>query len=164
MILSAQTRHLEAIAGELPGIVASMRAAGNDQWGPGYPTAEHFAADLAAGHLFVDVEDGGVRGFGVFNEIEPEEYGPLPWTVPRPALIIHRLAVCPAFRRQGVAENLFAFAEAMARERRQGLRSDTYSRNPAMNALFAKRGWRLVGKLEFPGREADFRAWEKPLE
>jgi len=44
-----------------------------------------------------------------------------------------------------------------------GLVSDTYSRNPAMNSLFAKRGWREVGSLRFPGRQADFVAWEKAI-
>jgi GNAT superfamily N-acetyltransferase len=164
MIAAAQSRHLDAIVRELPDIVAAMRATGNDQWGPAYPTAEHFAADLAAGHLFVDVEQGAVRGFGVFNEIEPEQYNPLPWTVPRPALVIHRLAVCPAFRRQGVADGLFAYAETLAGDKGLGQRSDTSTRNPAMNALFEKRGWRFVGTLEFPGRETGFRAWEKPLQ
>jgi GNAT superfamily N-acetyltransferase len=163
VIRQANTADLEAILVELPAVVAAMRAAGNDQWGPAYPTREHFAADLDAGHLFVDV-NGAVRGFGVFNEEEPSEYDGLPWTVPRPALIVHRLAVMPGFRRQGVAENLFAFAEAMAVRRNQGLRSDTYSRNPAMNALFAKLGWRFVSTLTFPQREFEFRAWEKALQ
>ncbi len=164
MILPAENRHLDAIAGELPGIVSAMRATGNDQWGPAYPTVEHFAKDLAAGHLFVDVEHGAVRGFGVFNEVEPEQYDGLPWTVPRPALVIHRLAVCPGFRRRGVADGLFAYAEDLARQRRLGQRSDTSARNPAMNALFEKRGWRFVGTLRFPGRETGFRAWEKALD
>ncbi len=164
MIRQAQSRDLDVIVRELPAMIAVMRAAGNDQWGPVYPTAAHFGADLDAGHLFVDDENGDVRGFGVFNEVEPEQYETVPWTVPRPALIVHRLAVMPAFRRQGVAENLFAFAEAIAAVHNQGLRSDTYSRNPAMNALFAKLGWRFVATLNFPGREFEFRAWEKALQ
>lgn len=164
MIRLARSLDLDAIVQELPAMIATMRAAGNDQWGPAYPTADHFAADLAAGHLFVDVENGHVRGFGVFNEVEPEQYETVPWTVPRPALIVHRLAVLPASRRQGVAENLFGFAEAMATVHNQGLRSDTYSRNHAMNTLFAKLGWRFVATLNFPGREFEFRAWEKALE
>lgn len=163
MIRLAQSADLSVIARELPGIIEAMRSTGNDQWGPIYPTAAHFASDMDAGHLFVDDENGDIRGFGVFNEVEPSQYDSLPWTVGRPALVIHRLAVCPAFRRQGVADRLFAYAEALADERGIGQRSDTSARNPAMNALFAKRGWSFVGTLEFPGRETGFRAWEKPL-
>jgi len=32
----------------------------------------------------------------------------------------------------------------------------------AMNALFAKRGWRLAGTLNFSDASVDFNAWEKP--
>lgn len=165
MIRRAVSADLEAIRASLPTIVAAMRAAGNDQWGPAYPTIGHFAQDCAEGVLFVDDLGGHVRGFMALNFEEPDQYGPLPWTVARPALVIHRLAVVPEFRRQGVADDLFAFAEQEAAARKLvGLRSDTYSRNPAMNALFAKRGWRRVGSLNFPGREAEFFAWEKPIE
>lgn len=163
MIRRAVSADLEAIAAALPTMIAAMRAAGNDQWGPAYPTVGHFTQDCAEGSLFVHELGSQIRGFMALNFEEPEQYEPLPWTVGRPALVVHRLAVVPEFRRQGVADDLFAFAENEAAARRQaGLRSDTYSRNPAMNALFAKRGWRLVGTLNFPGREAEFLAWEKP--
>ena len=164
MIRNATLSDLDSIAATLGTIVAAMRERGNDQWGPAYPTPDHFAADCREGSLFVDEREGRIRGFAALNFAEPEQYGPLPWTVGRPALVVHRLAVVPEFRRQGVADGLFAFAEAMASARKlAGLRSDTYSRNPAMNALFAKRGWRMVGTLNFPGREAEFWAWEKTL-
>jgi GNAT superfamily N-acetyltransferase len=164
MIRAATFSDLDSIGTTLETIVAAMRAAGNDQWGLAYPTPDHFAADCREGSLFVDDQDGKIRGFAALNFEEPEEYEPLPWTVGRPALVVHRLAVVPEYRRQGVADGLFAFAETMASTRKlAGLRSDTYSRNPAMNALFAKRGWRLVGTLNFPGREAEFLAWEKNL-
>jgi len=162
MIRPATTADLDIIEQELPAIVAAMRATGNDQWGLAYPTMDRFAADLDAGHLYVD-EEGEVRGFAVFNETEPDVYDTLPWTVPRPATIIHRLAVLPEFRRQGVADGLFAYAEAVARDKHQGLRTDTSTRNEAMLALFAKRGWRAVGSVRFPGRETDFIAWEKAV-
>jgi len=164
MIRPSTAADLAAVFDSLPCIVTAMRATGNDQWGPSYPTRDHFAADFTEGVLFLDDDQGQIRGFAVLNFEEPEEYEPLLWTVGRPALVIHRLAVVPEFLRRGVADGLFAFAEAQATERNlAGLRSDTYSRNPAMNALFAKRGWRQVGALRFPGREADFVAWEKAV-
>ena len=164
MIRIATSSDLGAVTASLDVIVTSMRAAGNDQWGPLYPTGRHFNDDYAKGSLFVDEEGGRIRGFMTLNFEEPDEYVPLPWTVGQPALVVHRLAVIPEFRRQGVAEGLFAFAEAQAAERRlAGLRSDTYSRNPGMIALFAKRSWTLVGTLKFAGREAEFLAWEKTV-
>lgn len=160
MIRPAQVADLEAIEAALPAIVAAMKAAGNDQWSADYPTRTDFARDLEAGTLFVD-EAGGIRGFGVFDGHEPPAYDELPWTVPRPALVIHRLAVVPGFRRLGVAEGLFAFAEARARALGRGLRSDTAEANSGMNGLFSKRGWRQVGGLRFPHASGGFVAWEK---
>jgi len=164
VIRRASVADLPLVTGSLTTIVAAMRAAGNDQWGPAYPTDDHFFQDCADGVLFVDEDQGRIRGFAVLNFEEPEQYEALPWTVARPALIVHRLAVLPEFRGRGLANALFAFAEEQARARGlRGLRSDTYSRNPVMNALFAKRGWKRVGTLHFPGREASFVAWEKPV-
>ena len=164
MIRPARNIDLDPIAASLPLLVAMMNEAGNDQWGPHYPLQADFAQDLAEGALFVDDEDGAIRGFMALNLVEPSEYGPLPWKVPRPALVIHRLAVAPEFRRLGVAEGLLAFAEARAGALGlAGLRSDTSEANPAMNALFAKRAWKFVGKLRFPDAKVGFRGWEKPV-
>lgn len=160
MIRQALVADLDAIEAALPAIVAAMRAAGNDQWSAAYPTRTDFARDLEAGTLFVD-DESGVRGFGVFDGHEPPAYDELPWTVPRPALVIHRLAVVPGFRRLGVAEGLFGFAEARALTLGRGLRSDTAEANDGMNGLFAKRGWRRVGGLRFPHASGGFVAWEK---
>jgi len=160
VIRPARLADLDPIEGALPAIVTAMRASGNDQWGPAYPTRTDFARDLEAGTLFVD-DQGVVRGFGVFDHHEPPAYDGLPWTVPRPALVVHRLAVVPGFRRQGVAEALFAFAEDRARFLGLGLRSDTAEANQGMNALFAKRGWRRVGTLRFPHSTGGFVAWER---
>jgi len=104
MIRIAEPADLEAVAASLESIVSAMRATGNDQWGPAYPTPEHFNQDLAEGWLFVDDEGGRVRGFAALNFDEPEQYSPLPWTVGRPSLVVHRLAVVPEFRRKGAGE------------------------------------------------------------
>lgn len=162
MIRLARTSDLDAIEAALPVIVLTMRASGNDQWGPLYPTRLDFGRDLEAGTLFVD-DRGAVRGFAVFDEHEPPAYDALPWTVPRPALVVHRLAVVPEFRRLGVADGLFSFAEARARALGRGLRSDTAEANEGMKALFAKRGWRRVGTLRFPHSAGEFVAWERPF-
>jgi len=163
MIRPARFTDLGSIVAALPGVIAGMAESGNDQWGPLYPGESDFAQDLADQALYVD-DDGAIRGFMALNLVEPAEYSPLPWTVARPALVVHRLAVVQEFRRRGVAEGLFAYAEDLARGRGlKGLRSDTSEANPAMNALFAKRGWRMVGDLRFPHAALGFRAWEKFL-
>lgn len=161
MIRLATPSDLATIEAILPGVIHGMQASGNDQWSPRYPTRIDFAQDVEDGSLWVD-DLGGIRGFVALNTVEAAEYAPLPWTVPRPALIVHRLAVAPEFRRQGVGDGLFEFAESRAVHLGlEGLRSDTSTANAGMNALFARRGWSRVGTLRFPHATVSFQAWEK---
>jgi len=164
MIRPALPADLDAIEALLPPLVAALNAAGNDQWHTGYPLRRHFEADRAAGALFVDDQEGRLRGFVALDRAEPAEYAAQPWVSPGPALAVHRLGVAPAFQGRGVARGLLAFADAEAR--RQGLpslRSDTSALNPAMAALFASAGWTRVGALNFDDAACLFHSWEKVL-
>lgn len=164
MIRPATAADLDAITAALAPLVAAMNDAGNDQWGPGYPLRSDFQQDLDEGTLFVDEEAGQIRGFAVLNGTEAPGYERLPWTVDRPTLVVHRLAVVPGFHRRGVADALFTFAEARAQLLGMaGLMSDTADVNTAMNDLFAKRGWRPVGPLRFDDATVGFIGWEKGL-
>ena len=164
MIRPAWAADLDAVAEAVTRLVAAMNAAGNDQWGPTYPARSDFEADLSDGALFVDDGEGRIRGFVALNQVEPGAYDGLPWTVDRPALVVHRLAVVPEFHRRGVADGLVTFAEDRARWLGLGgLRSDTADRNPGMNALFERRAWTRVGTLRFDDATVGFVAWEKAL-
>ena len=56
------------------------------------------------------------------------------------------------------------FAEQKAAEMGADyLKSDTYSTNKQMNALFRKMGYKYVGDTRFPGRELQFYCYEKIL-
>jgi len=164
MIRTATAADVEALMGPVQTLVEVMNAVGNDQWGPHYPVADDFWGDVAHQALFVDEFEGALRGVVALDQNEPAGYHGLPWSFPAPVLAAHRLAVLPGYQRQGVADGLLAFAESLARQRGlAGLRSDTAEVNPAMNALFAKRGWRFVGTLTFPDAQVTFRAWEKAI-
>jgi GNAT superfamily N-acetyltransferase len=164
MLRPARTADLLAIGAFLPRVVKEMAASGSDQWDERYPTLDDFARDVAQGTLFVEAEGEAVRGVLCLNLEEPAEYAPLVWSQPPPALVLHRLAVDPAARGRGVAHAMFDFAELhAARLGLRYLRSDTYSRNPPMHALFTAHGWRFVGLLRFLGRLDEFRAWDKVL-
>lgn len=164
MIRLGRESDLDSLEALLPSILAPMLAAGNDQWGSEYPRRDDFADDCRHEWLYVDADDSGLRGVVVLNEVEPPEYRNLPWSTRSPSLVLHRLAVNPAFQGQGIATGLFAFAETRARERGyQGLRSDTSDANAGMNHLFFRRGWSQVGSLRFPHATVGFVAWEKAL-
>ena len=43
------------------------------------------------------------------------------------------------------------------------IKTDTYSINPNMNALFVRCGYKLVGEMSFLGKEKPFYCYEKVL-
>lgn len=157
--------------------ITHMHALGNPQWGEDYPTAAHYAADIEHGELFVVIASDAdannvstsirrILGVACINTDQSPEYAPLPWSIPEPAMTIHRMAVDPDAQRQGVASALFAFAEELARK--QGiptLHMDTYAQNERMQALVKGRGYLYVGEVSFsrPERPLTYPCFEKVL-
>lgn len=163
----------KAVPGELDRVwelvraaVAVMNAEGNLQWAEDYPMREDFGAALEAGELYaVCGAEGDILGVVVLNTREEPEYGELDgWSVPGPALALHKLAVDPAARGRGAASALLEFAAGLAGKRGlRSLRADTYALNAKMQGLFRKFGFRQVGEVRFPGRPLAFYVYEKLL-
>ncbi len=145
--------------------VPLMRQAGNLQWDDAYPNAEVFAEDAARGQLWIAEEDGRVAGVAAITEDQEPEYADAGLDPDEPAIVVHRLAVDPAFRGRGVAEALMRQAEEVARARGiMALRLDTNTENEATRRLFPKLGYVLAGEIGLafrPGRR--FLCYEKRL-
>lgn len=160
-----------ACPADLDGIWAMVRRAvvhmnelGNPQWGEDYPTRDFYAGDIGRGELYAAVIDGQPAGVACVNTAESPEYDPLPWTTVRPAMVIHRMAIDPAFQRRGVGSALFAFAEEEARRRGlSSMRIDTYCLNDRMQALIRKMGFTRVGEIHLHGRPLAYPCFEKAL-
>lgn len=167
VIRLARPEDVDAVWALVQRAAAHMQALGNPQWGEDYPTRAHYAADQARGELYVSVdEDGTILGAVCLNQEQAPEYASLPWAVPGPAMVLHRLAVDPASQRRGVGRSFFQFGEAMAR--RLGLPTfhlDTYARNDRMQALIRSQGFTQVGTVHFDreGRPDGFPCFEKVL-
>ncbi len=145
-------------------VIREMRAEGSDQWSEAYPSAADFLADIRRRELFVHETEGRLAGFLCVNGREHEAYRSLVWSAERRATVLHRMAVDATMRGRGVASGLMRFAEEVAFEEGTGyLRSDTYSLNGPMNALFRKEGYRFVGEVHFPGRPRVFNCYDKIL-
>lgn len=159
----AQNNDLPAIMAIIRDTIAEMRTYRNTQWDENYPQEDDFQRDIEEGSLYIAERDGRVAGFACINGDEPAEYAALPWTGTK-ALVIHRMAVAMDQRQKGVAMEMMDFAEELARE--QGIRvlkTDTYSLNTKMNALFQKLGYRMIGTMQFKGKEKPFPCYEKIL-
>ena len=153
------------VMGVLRRVVPMMRAAGNLQWDDAYPNAEVFERDIELGQLWVAEIDGAIAGVAALTSDQEPEYAEVGWDIEEPAVVVHRLAVDPAFRGMGVAGALMRKAEDVAMERGiRVLRVDTNTLNEASQRLFPKLGYALVGEigLEFrPGLR--FLCYEKRL-
>jgi len=165
----ATSADLPAIMRIVRAVVPLMRAAGNLQWDDVYPHAGVFEADIAHGDLWVAEIDVEIAGVAALTPDQSPEYVQAGWDITLPAVVVHRLAVDPAFQGKGIAVALLHQAEAVARSRigspaTPRVRVDTNTRNQATQRLLPKLGYTLAGEigLEFrPGLR--FFCYEKIL-
>jgi ribosomal protein S18 acetylase RimI-like enzyme len=146
-------------------VVPLMRAQGNLQWSDDYPNEQVFGEDIAAGQLWVAEQDGALAGFAAITTDQSPEYADVGWDLSEPAIVVHRLAVDPAFRGAGIAAALMHQAEVVACERGIGiLRIDTNTQNPATQRLFPKLGYTFAGEIGLAFRPGlRFLCYEKRL-
>jgi len=147
-IRRATREDVAALMDLLRRVVPLMRAAGNLQWDESYPNESVFERDIHKGQLWVAEIDGSVAGVAALTTDQEPEYTQVGWDVEEPAVVVHRLAVDPAFRGAGVAAALMEKAEAVAAERGIAvLRVDTNTQNEATQRLFPKLGYALAGEI-----------------
>ena len=164
MIRQAIEADITAVMKIIQETIAEMRSYGNTQWDENYPREKDFLNDIHRGDLYIIEREDEVAGFACVNTIEPNEYNGLPWSRQQPAIVIHRMAVDPSRRRSGLGTALMQFAEEYALKKQISyLKTDTYSINTKMNALFSKCGYKLVGEMRFRSREKAFYCYEKIL-
>lgn len=165
MIRKAKSSDMEAIMEIIHNTIKGMQHSKNYQWDSKYPQPKHFKCDIRCGDLYLyEGEDGKVCGMICINFEEPEEYSGLNWSLSKKATVLHRMAVRDDCRNQGVGTSLMKFAEEMAIENGTlYLKSDTYSTNELMNCLFRKLQYKLIGEMNFQGRELPFYCYEKQI-
>jgi GNAT superfamily N-acetyltransferase len=146
-------------------VVPLMRASGNLQWDDSYPNAAVFERDLELEQMWVVQIDSEIAGVAAITTDQEPEYVKVGWDISEPAIVVHRVAVDPAFRGKGIAAALMLQAESVARSRGIGvLRVDTNTQNAAMQRLFPKLGYTLSGETELGFRVGlRFLCYEKRL-
>ena len=161
----ATPHDLPALMGLVRRVVPLMRATGNLQWDETYPNDAVFQRDIDLNQLWIAEVNGSIAGVAAITMDQEPDYTQVGWDISEPAIVVHRLAVDPAFRGQGAAGVLMQKAEEVAVERGiSALRVDTNTNNEATQRLFPKLGYLLAGEisLEFrPGLR--FLCYEKRL-
>lgn len=164
MIRKASLNDVDSIMDIIKSTVEEMKTYNNTQWDESYPQAKDFIKDIESEELYVEAEGKEIKGFICINYIEQKEYDDLNWVSNSKAMVIHRMAVNPKFRQQGIATKLIKLAEQLALDNNiVYLKTDTYSINTKMNSLFKKCGFNLVGEMSFLGKEKPFFCYDKLL-
>lgn len=165
MIRKAQMNDLNSIETIIKDVKEKMHSINNYQWGNDYPNISNFENDIADENLYVYVgEDDEIKGIICINFEEPSEYKGLNWSLDEKAMTLHRMAVNVNSRNQGIATALMQFAEDFAiKSDIHYIRTDTYSSNKKMQALFNKLGYSFIGEISFQGRPYPFYCYDKQL-
>jgi ribosomal protein S18 acetylase RimI-like enzyme len=147
-IRQAATADVDAVIELVRRVVPLMRASGNLQWDDRYPNPAVFGKDVEKGQLWVAEIDGQTAGIAAITTDQEPEYGEVGWDVSEAAIVVHRLAVDPAFRGKGVAAALMRQAELIAKDRGiAAVRVDTNTQNEATQKLFPKLGYLYAGEI-----------------
>jgi ribosomal protein S18 acetylase RimI-like enzyme len=134
-------------------VVPLMLASGNLQWDENYPDEDVFRRDIDSNQLWIAEIGTSVAGIAAVTMDQEPDYAQVGWDINEPAIVVHRLAVDPAFRGAGVAAALMQRAEEIAAERGIAvLRVDTNTQNEATQRLFPKLGYRLAGEISLQFR------------
>lgn len=132
-----------------------MLAAGKRQWDSSYPTLKHIGDDVARGYGYVLCADGQVAAYGAVIFGEEPAYRHIKngaWLSEQPYVVVHRLAVSGAYRRQGLAARFMMAVEGLMRA--HGVRSfkvDTNFDNQSMLSVLDKLGFHYCGEIEYEG-------------
>ena len=143
--------------------IARMRADGIEQWDEVYPDAAVITRDLTAGTLHVLREGDGIIGCFTLDTTHDPLWAGMAWAVaPESAAVVHRLMVHPAAQGRGLAKQLMAHAETLARSRGfRAIHLDCFTANPAALALYERLGYRRTGIATM--RKGPFVCFEKLL-
>ena len=121
-----------------------MRENGNPtQWQGGYPWADLLEKDIAAGQLYLVMEEAKICGVFAFIPGEDPTYGYIEgaWNSNQPYAAIHRVAG------NGKRKGILAACVAYCAERCSYLRIDTHADNHIMQRAIEKQGFRFCGTI-----------------
>jgi ribosomal protein S18 acetylase RimI-like enzyme len=124
------------------------------QWNEDYPNITAFENDFNRGELYVLYVSEILVGCITISTFKDTEYDAISWlTEDAKQYYIHRLAVAPAFQKQGYAKQLMDFAEAFATSNAAlSLRLDTFSQNKRNQRFYENRGYQRLGSIYFPNQ------------
>ena len=148
-----------------------LKSQGIDQWQQGYPNRQSILDDIQNGEGYVLEMNGEIVGtamlsFGGEPTYENLEGGQ--WLASEPYGVLHRVAVLPKFKGQGLGLSLIEQAGELCLKRGvYSLRVDTHQENKSMQNLLTKAGFSPCGIIHLnpyeKGEQGTRAAYEKLL-
>ncbi len=146
---------------------AQFAQKGIPQWQTGYPNAETIAQDIANGCAYVLCQDGVVVATVAIVLTGEPDYDVIEdgnWICDGAYAAVHRLAVDPACKKQGLAGRMVTESARIARENDfVSVRCDTHEINSPMRSMLQKNGFKHCGTIHMRMDGAPRVAYELPL-
>lgn len=133
---------------------AHMLAQNILQWDARYPNLASAQKALERGdlHIFREGTSRRVVGTVTLNTLPNPGYEAISWQEAEPALVIHGLALDPAFQGQGYGKASLSLIQTWAKARGyRSLRLDAYPGNAAAMGLYTSFGFEPRGFIRFEG-------------
>ncbi len=135
--------------------IAYFKEQGIPQWQNGYPNEETIRQDIRNGTAHVLVHEGKVIGTAAIIDQRDPDYTYIEdgsWLNDEPYIVIHRIAVLPAYKGRTMAVEFLDYAMYLAKEKGiDNLRIDTHEANASMLKFVAKNGFEKCGKVYIGG-------------
>ncbi len=155
-------KDIKAIMNLIRVVINGMVAESIDQWDEIYPSEEIIRQDVDLKHSYGIYKNDTLIGYVVINDLFSPEYNSVNWKYSSKALVIHRLAIDPAFQGRGIAKQLMKYAEDFGMGNGYDtIRLDAFIKNPRAIALYEKLGYEKAGEVNF--RKGLFYCFEKSL-
>ncbi|WHT39014.1 GNAT family N-acetyltransferase [Myroides sp. mNGS23_01] len=162
MIRQIAASDVNEIVKVLRQVKQDMYSKGIDQWDEHYPNEKTIQEDLDKKQAYIYSENGEVLAYMVINQEYDIEYNDLNWSTSTPFIVIHRLFVKPTAQGKGISSQMIQYVEQYAIENNYAsIRFDAYALNNTANAVYLKKGYTLVGTVQF--RKGVFNCYEKGL-
>ncbi len=127
------------------------------QWQEEYPAEKDFSSDIEGDRLFVAENDGKVLGVYCYDTRGDKNYDKIyegSFRQNSPYAAIHRVAVSPEAKGQGIGGLMVSHAVSLAKE--QGfsqMRGDTHRLNISMQRMLTKNGFQKRGIIYLDGKK-----------
>lgn len=136
---------------------AFQRKQGFVQWTDDYPQREHVADDIETGKGYALKDEAGrIAGYICIDFGGEPAYDAIKeqWRSKEPSGVLHRMAISPDYRGQGLGGVLLRECERICQEKGVTyLRADTSPDNTRMQHVFEKEGYVRCGFVELRGSD-----------